>query len=140
MAATSRFAIATHLLTAIALLTREDEWVTSTVLAGSVNTNPVVVRRLLAQLGKAGLVRARTGKTGGVALARPAAKITLLDVYRAAGEEPVFGLNPNDPNPLCPISRCMGRLLDPVQRETSTAVHETLSRHRLSELVARVRM
>ena len=44
--------------------------------------------RVMRDLGAAGLVEARTGRTGGYRLARPAAAITLLDVITAAEPEP----------------------------------------------------
>lgn len=55
---------------------------TSNRLAGVVNTNPVVVRRITAQLARAGLLRVHRGR-GGAELARPATAITLDDVWTA---------------------------------------------------------
>ena len=52
--------------------------VTSDAIAGILNTNPVVVRRLVRQLRAAGLVSSIRGKTGGYQLERPATDISLL--------------------------------------------------------------
>jgi DNA-binding IscR family transcriptional regulator len=78
MSGNSRFPVAVHVLTALAY--RDGESLSSTRLAESVRTNPVVIRRLLIRLGKAGLVEAQVGKSGGVRLARRPESITLLHV------------------------------------------------------------
>ena len=57
--------------------------VSSTLLAASMPTNPVVVRRVTAQLARAGLIATRAGASGGAWLLRPADKITLDEVLRA---------------------------------------------------------
>lgn len=99
----TRFAVAVHVLT---LLEQSGgEPVTSGYLAGSVNTNASLVRRLLARLGRAGLTTSQMGTGGGALLARPAGAITLLDVYRAVDEgRDVVPVHPL-PNPRCPVGR-----------------------------------
>ncbi len=82
-----RFAVASHILVLLALGSRSDRVgrpaaATSNRLAGVVNTNPVVVRRITGQLARAGLLRVHRGR-GGAELARPAAAITLNDVWTA---------------------------------------------------------
>ena len=84
MAANSRFGVAVHVLALLAL--SADERRSSREIADSVATNPVVIRRLLAQLARAGLVESAHGAKGGFRLARPAAKVTLHDVHRAVEE------------------------------------------------------
>lgn len=65
-----------------------------------------LVRRIITRLGKAKLITTTRGKTGGIALARPASAITLLDVTRALGDE--IALNACVLNPrACPLTaRC----------------------------------
>jgi Rrf2 family protein len=105
----SRFTVAVHVLT---LLTHEEgRALTSEYIAGSVNTNPVVIRRILGLLGRAGLVSTTEGVGGGTALARPAGRITLGDVYRAVEPGALFGASRNDPNPLCPVGRSVQGVL-----------------------------
>jgi DNA-binding IscR family transcriptional regulator len=67
----SRFAVATHVLTSLALAAEDDPGarLTSDELAASINTSPVVVRRIIGRLQAAGLVVAQTGRGGGAALA-----------------------------------------------------------------------
>ncbi|HHO51265.1 MAG TPA: Rrf2 family transcriptional regulator [Deltaproteobacteria bacterium] len=77
----THFAIATHVLTALAI--HQGAPVTSGVLAQSVDTNPAFLRAVLGRLRDAGLIETRLGSGGGSLLARPASQITLLEVYRA---------------------------------------------------------
>jgi DNA-binding IscR family transcriptional regulator len=101
MTISSRFAVAVHILTL--LETGRGEPLTSEYVAGSVNTNPAVVRRILSMLARAGLTHARLGAGGGSVLARPAAEISLRDVYRAVEcEERLFSLHHERPNPKVP--------------------------------------
>jgi len=84
MAANSRFAVAVHALAVLAWHTQAP--CSSREIAASVATNAVVIRRLLGQLARAGVVEASYGARGGFRLARPAAKISLRDVYAAVEE------------------------------------------------------
>ena len=83
MASNTRFSVALHVL---ALLAWQGEPLKSSNIARSVGTNPVVIRRLLRRLGDAGLVTSQRGPLGGTQLAQSPAKISLLDVFRAAGD------------------------------------------------------
>lgn len=141
MSANSRFAVATHVLTSLALAVEAspEALVTSEDLARSVNTSPVVVRRILGLLRKAGLVQAHTGRGGGATLARPAARITLLDIHRAVDEPMLFAMNPNRPNPACEVSCRMKDVLGPVFDDAERAVEARLSKVRLSQLCDAVR-
>ncbi len=88
MATNTRFATGIH---ALLLLTREPgKLLSSETIAGKLNTNPVVIRRILAQLQQAGLVRNHKGPSGGSELIRPAGKVTLGDVYRVTDPGPLF--------------------------------------------------
>ena len=78
MKTSSRFTVAVH---ALALLALNGRPMSSTEIAGSVNTNPVVIRRLMGELEKAKLVRSVAGRSGGFELDRQADQITLADVY-----------------------------------------------------------
>jgi Rrf2 family protein len=88
MATNTRFATGIH---ALVILARDPEKLhSSETIALKLNTNPVVIRRILAQLQEAGLVRNHKGPAGGSELIRPANKITLGDVYRVTDPGPLF--------------------------------------------------
>ncbi len=89
------------MMTIFALLPEES--LTSEFIASSVNTNPVVIRRLLGLLRAAGIVESRTGVGGGWSLLIDPERITLLDILRAVEpQDEIFALHRNEPNPECP--------------------------------------
>jgi Rrf2 family protein len=82
---------------------KPDEPLTSEFIACSVNTNAVVIRRLLGSLREAGIVESKTGVGGGWSLRVDPERITLLDILRAV--EPhneIFALHRSEPNHDCP--------------------------------------
>ena len=112
MQISSRFTIAVHVLICIETF-KNDNKVTSDFLASSVNVNPVVIRRLLQQLKKAGPVNVKRG-SGGADIEKPLDEITLLDVYNAVEcveEGKLFHFH-ESPNPLCPVGKNIHTLLD----------------------------
>jgi Rrf2 family protein len=133
MSGNSRFPVAVHVLTALAY--RDGESLSSTRLAESVRTNPVVIRRLLIRLGKAGLVEAQVGKSGGVRLARRPESITLLHVFRAVEGGSPFVLPDKPENKACEVSCAMRTLLSSVLAETDRAISKSLGKVRLSDVV-----
>lgn len=135
MAANSRFAMATHIMTALAV---KEEKTTSSYLASSINTNPVVVRRILSELQKAGLVNTESGRNGGAVLAKRPAGITLFDIYAAVDEGELFAYNPNDPNKTCSLSCKMKSVLAPVFSAANSALAEKLKKIKLSDLVEEI--
>lgn len=141
MAANSKFSMATHIMTMLAHASQDDSLkesnglVRSELIAGSVNTNPVVVRRIVAELAKAGLVISHQGKGGGLELSRPADKITLLDIQEALGEEEVYAYNPNMPNPRCDVSMRMPGIMKPVFDKVQESVYSSLRKIKLSDLL-----
>jgi DNA-binding IscR family transcriptional regulator len=137
MPRSSRFVVATHVLTLLAY--GEGKAMTSKLIAGSVNTNPVVVRRILAMLARAGLVDTPEGAGGGARLAVPAADIDLRAVYAAVEADPLFALHPQDPNPLCLVGGNIKAALSPALDAAERAMLGSLARTTVADLVGRVR-
>ena len=81
MQISSRLTVAVHVLLCIEVF-KDQRKVTSDFLASSVNVNSVVIRRILQQLKKAGIVRVTRG-SGGADTARPLEEITMLNLYHA---------------------------------------------------------
>lgn len=136
MTANSRFPVAVHIMTSLAY--NPKEWQSSPMLAESVGTNPVVIRRLVGRLQRAGLVEAHAGKLGGVELARRPETITLLDIYRAVEGGSPFVLPVKEENRACAVSCAMKRILASVLAETDRAMSRSLEKVRLSDLVKEI--
>ena len=131
----TRFAVGVHLLTALA--TNSGKILRSEDVADSVNTNPVVIRRLFSQLTAAGLVRARLGHGGGFELARPASDITLLEIFTALEKPDLFAAH-RSPSASCPV----GAHILPVLREATApavgALQRELSRTTVADIASAV--
>jgi Rrf2 family protein len=133
--AQGRFALAVH---ALVLLARSPEAATSAFLSRSVNTHATCLRRILATLGRAGLVQGYEGRDGGYRLARPAAEISLADVYHAVAGEPLLQPNPAAANPRCPISVAIGPAFAAIAADAEARFQEALAQRTLADVVAQL--
>src|SRR5436190_23170083 len=97
----TQFSIAVHVLAALA---HYESNFTSEVLAGSVNANPVFVKRILVKLSKAKLVTATVGKSGGYDLARSPQSISLFDIYSAVNPPSAFAIHAYAESKGCMVS------------------------------------
>lgn len=112
MQVSTKFTIAIHLLVATEYF-RKTRRVTSQFLAGSIGSNPVIVRNIMNQLRHAGLIEVKRGP-GGITLTRPLSQITFLDVYNAVetnSADKLFRFHEN-PNPKCPVGGHIHEALD----------------------------
>jgi len=135
MGANSQFSMAVHVLT---LLARADgASLKSDYIAHSVNTNPVVVRRLLGQLANAGLVASQSGAHGGSRLKRDAADVKLCDVYGAVCCGDVFALH-GSPNQDCPVGRGIETVLCNLQKQIDNSIGSTLAKYTLRDITQMV--
>ena len=116
-----------------------DERVKSGYLAKSVNTNAVVIRRLLSDLHEAGLVVSRTGYSGGTCLTKSPGEISLLDVFRAVSHGEVFSLHRQRPDQDCPVGKNIEAVLCNLQKEIDGAVQEKLLGYTLADIMSQVR-
>ncbi|HZS08877.1 MAG TPA: Rrf2 family transcriptional regulator [Blastocatellia bacterium] len=136
MAANTRFAVAIH---AAGMLTFADRVpITSESIARSVNTNPVVVRRILGLLTQHGLVQAQKGAGGGSMLARPPERISLYDLYRAVEAGPLFQVPSLGDAHECPIGRNVGPVLNEVMRRAERGLIEQLKAVSLADVIGKV--
>ncbi|EHQ28948.1 Rrf2 family transcriptional regulator [Mucilaginibacter paludis] len=129
----SRFSISVHILTLLA--SAEGGIVTSDYLAGSININPVLVRKELINLRKHNLVGSKEGKNGGAYLLKPATEIRLSDVYEAVKQSPLLGQAKNTPNPACPVGRQINQHLDSLHADAERALVKQLNTTTLQQFV-----
>ena len=111
----------------------------STQLARSLNMNPSLVRNLMVPLVQDGLVASIKGRNGGVRLGRPAARITLGEIYRSAiGDKPLWAPRPDGPRECLVTNHCFEyftRLTD----ETEAAVLGALAGRTLADSLDELR-
>jgi Rrf2 family protein len=132
--ANTQFAIATHIMAALGHAAGKE--VNSAEIAGSVNTSSSFVRRILAKLSKAGLVKTATGKGGSCWLARPARHISLLDIYRAVEAPKAFAIHQYPAEKQCPVSCGIKPALSRVLAETQKAIEGSLKRKSLAAVIS----
>lgn len=119
-------------------MTVNKEQCTGDFIAGSVNTNPVIIRKIIGMLKRAELVEVRPG-VGGTTLLRDAGEITLLDIYRAVevikdGE--LFNFHEH-PNPNCPVGRNIESALRSELRAAQSAMEQRLNQVTLKQVVTK---
>ena len=134
MQISSRFTIALHIFACVDTF-KEEYKVTSDFLAASINTNPVIVRKILSQLKNAGLINVARG-TGGITFTRSSADITFFDVYEAI--EPVengdlFHFH-DAPNPACPVGRNIHGLLDGKLLAIQSAMETEMKKYTIADI------
>ncbi len=133
----SRFSTAVHILTLLASM--PDERLPSELIAASIGTNAVVVRRQLALLREASLVTSKSARGGGWELARDPRHITLRQIRAALGDEAGFRMHRNEPNPNCVVGQHVRGVLEDVYAEADHAVMVALDHWTVAGLLDRVR-
>jgi len=128
----SRLSLALHTLSHMAA--DPDRIRTSADIADHAGTNPVVVRRVLGNLRKAGLLTSEKGHTGGWRLARKPRDITLADVYLALDERLVAAGEANEPA-ACSVEHALHKKVSGVLEE----IEESLVKRLAETSIAQVR-
>lgn len=127
MKISSRFSVAVHIIAILDLY--GNPMPTSEFIAGSVDTNPVVIRRILGMLKQAGIVDMKRG-TGGAYLTKKAENITLLEVYKSVdcvGEGQLFQVHEH-PNINCPVGANIQSVLEVIMISAQDAMEGILQK------------
>lgn len=103
----SRLSVALHALLHMA----DAGLLTSEAMAAQGDTNPVVIRRTMAGLRAAGIVRSEKGHGGGWSLVRALDEITLYDVYEALGEPTILAMGNRTESPGCGVEKAVNSAL-----------------------------
>lgn len=134
MSISSRFSVGIHILSLIEI-TEEGEC-SSGFLASSVNTNPVVIRKIMGMLKKANLIEVHPGVAGAKLIRKPS-EITMLDVYKAVDvvrEGELFSVHDN-PNPECPVGRNIQNAIEPLFATAQFAMEKILANVTLNDII-----
>jgi Rrf2 family protein len=130
-----RFSISLHILTLLNQF--KNDLVSSEFLAGSININPVLVRKEISNLKSHGLVSSKEGKSGGFSLAKPSSQILLSDVYKAVKQAPILGKAKSKPNPRCEVGRQINRHLEDLFDNAEQALIKNLGKTTLADFTKR---
>jgi DNA-binding IscR family transcriptional regulator len=104
-------------------------------MAGSVNTNPVFVRRILGFLHRADLVVSQPGVGGGWQLCRDPETITLLTVYKAVHEGDLLSMHTRQPNLDCVVGRNIQEALTFYFHEAELAFEQSLAQQTIAQVL-----
>lgn len=129
----TRFATAIHIMTILG--SKPEEWFTSDWLAGSINVNPVIIRKEISVLRDLGLVDCRKGKEGGCKLAKNSENISISDIYLAVKNSEILGKKNQNPNPACEIGKKINENLEQLFSETDGLVVSFLKNKSLKEFI-----
>lgn len=139
MSDSQRFPVAAHTLAYLAhrkAFSREAA-VSSSVMAASIPTNPVVIRRMTTQLAKAGLVATCSGVSGGAWLLKRAEDIRLDEVLRAVNGCAHLGSAPIGAEG-CPVSQAIPKAVNSAMQLANQAASEALATVTVADLLKHV--
>lgn len=108
--------------------------ITSAAAADMLHTNPVVVRRTMAGLRDAGLVRSDKGHAGGWTLIKSLEDVTMLDVYKAVGEPRIFAIGLADPAPQCLVEQAVNASMTSALQEAEALLIAELGKVTLAAI------
>ncbi len=127
----TRLSTALHILSLLAH--NDGDLLTSEWIAASIGINPVIVRKEISALKKAGLVESMTGKEGGTRLARSAQKIKLVEIYQAINHASLLGKQNQHPNPKCPVGKKINTALTALYDEAEQKILKFLGKRTLED-------
>jgi Rrf2 family protein len=125
--------MAVHVLAVLAY--QEGDRVTSAALAGSINTNPVIVRRLLLSLQKARQVDTCKGAGSGSRLSRSPGRINMEEIYRSVENSESFATPSRKPRADCPVGSCIIDALDKIFSSAQSAMERDLAKTTLADVI-----
>jgi len=134
MQISTKFTIAIHILAATEYFKGKQK-ITSKFLAGSIGSNPVIIRNIMLMLQDAGIIEVKRGP-GGITINRPLSEITYLDIYKAVetnSEEELFRFHEN-PSPKCPVGRNIHNALNSSLKKIQFDFEMELASHTVQEV------
>jgi len=129
--------MAVHVLAVLAY--KEGDRVTSAMLAASVNTNPVIIRRLLLSLQRARLVETRKGAGSVSRLSRSPGRINLAEIYRAVEALEPFASPARKANTACPVGHCIRETLNRIFASAEAALERDLEKTTLAGVIGMIK-
>lgn len=116
-------------------MTDADAPLTSDRLAAMMQTNPVVIRRLLGGLRQRGIVSSEKGHGGGWRLARDPDDVTLHDIYDALDQPTIFSIGNRQDHPTCLVEQAVNDVMSDAFREAEAVLLHRFREVTLGDLV-----
>ncbi|HAP25784.1 MAG TPA: Rrf2 family transcriptional regulator [Achromobacter sp.] len=107
---------------------------TSDDLGRVMQTNPVVIRRIMAGLREQGLVRSEKGHGGGWTISCDFNAVTLRDIYDALGAPEIFAMGNRSESPGCLVEEAVNASLDDAFEEAQRLLLDRLGKVTLATL------
>lgn len=120
-------------------MAQTDQPMTSEALAEMMQTNPVVIRRILAGLREQGLVQSEKGHGGGWRLSCDLATVSLRDIYNALGAPAVLAIGNRTEAPGCLIEQAVNAAMDQAFHDAEALLLARLGEVTLAELAEDMR-
>lgn len=117
-------------------MAEHEDPMTSETLAKAMQTNPVVIRRVMAGLRDAGYVRSEKGHGGGWTLACDLGAVTLRDIYNALGHPALLAIGNRAESPGCLVEQAVNAALSDAFREAEALLLARFETVTLSALSA----
>jgi len=109
---------------------------TSETLALAMDTNPVVIRRIMSGLRDHGYVRSEKGHGGGWSIACDLRRVTLRDVYDALGRPGILAMGNRTDAPRCLVEQAVNAALGDAFEEAEAVLLRRLGEVSLAVLSA----
>ncbi|PWG00597.1 transcriptional regulator [Levilactobacillus bambusae] len=131
MRSSTKLSDAIHLLAYIRYFKGDD--LSSEAIAKSIETSPVVVRRLMSQLSHAGLLITTRGKAQ-PELTIPEDQLTLLAIQQAVDPHPILTVD-RKTNPKCPVGGHIQTILTDHYQEVEAAAKKQMAAITLADIM-----
>lgn len=132
----TRLAIGIHILAFVECVPEKDT-LNSEIIAESIGTNPVVVRRMSSALKKAGLLQSISIKKG-LMLSKKPENITLYEILKAVDpSNELFGIH-QSVNPQCTYGLSIVKVIEDEFKTVQLELEENLKTKTLNDLMNKV--
>jgi DNA-binding IscR family transcriptional regulator len=110
--------------------------ITSDALATMMQTNPVVIRRVLGGLREQGLVQSEKGHGGGWQLSCDMEQVTLRNIYDALGAPTLLAIGNRTELPACLVEQAVNAAMDQAFADAEALLLARLGKVTLAQLSA----
>ncbi|HAU5564830.1 BadM/Rrf2 family transcriptional regulator [Pantoea sp. BL1] len=134
-----RFPTALQMVLSVAMAEQLGKRSTSAILAYGLEANPSFIRKLMVPLTRDGIIVSTLGRTGSIHLGRPAAEITLRDIYTSVIEDKKLWASRPDVAPRCLVSANLCWYFKSIAEEAEEASLKVLETRTVADALAELK-